>query len=402
MTFSGTTDNTTDLAIDSTAGTVTVGATTANAFAATTTYIDNQSSQYVNATNNTFGGLTPSAGGLADDYIIQNGIIDALDNESYGLVQIVAGNVYITQLNETNYPGSFLNNVPDSIQRGIDAAEANSLGTVNVQAGTYQANSVGSPGGLFVDATAPLSILGPNSGVNPNTGSPNAPAIVVPSATGTDPSADFFVQVFYVMSSDVTIEGFTINGYNSALPDSGIDVGGVDVNAGEGIASYQGVGGITVENNVIENTSYSGVDFYNAVNPAATSDNVISDNKISNVGYDGYLGTPANPSAAGIGVILYNNFYAQVNDNVISSVLVGVQTGNFSNANSDLSFSPSISGNTITSAFQGIFYNLSYTDASAFTISSNTINEADESVQSSCLARSGTASRSRLKGESQA
>ena len=185
--------------------------------------------------------------------------------------------------------------------------------------------------------------------------------------------------MFYLWTSGITIEGFTINGYNSALPNSGINVGGVDVNAGEGIASYQGIGTITVENNVIENFSYTGVDFYNYNNNSgATTDNTISDNDITNIGYDGYL--TSNP---GVGVLLYSNFYAAVTGNVISGLLIGVQTGGFSQANPDSTFSPVISGNQVTSAFSGVFYNQYSSGASSFTISGNTLTAANQSAAES-------------------
>ena len=69
-----------------------------------------------------------------------------------------------------------------------------------------------------------------------------------------------------------------------------------------------------------------------------------------------------------MGVLIYNNFYAQVTNNVINDVYVGVQTGNFSSPNSDSGFAPEISNNNIATRHDGLFYNLHYSAASAFTV----------------------------------
>ncbi len=143
----------------------------------------------------------------------------------------------------------------------------------------------------------------------------------------------------------------------------------------EGIASYEGVGNITIQNNIIQNTSYSGLDLYNYTNSGgATSDNVISHNLIRNLGGGGF--------GWGIGILVYNNFFATIEDNEIDNVRVGIQTGNYYQPNPGEA--ASISNNQIATRRLGIFYNLAYTNASAFTISGNTITAdapaADESL----------------------
>ena len=89
--------------------------TGSNAFLGST-FIDNQSSQYINAVSNTFGGNTPSLANPGDvDYTIQDGVKDAVwYGSSSGLVRIVENNVYVTQANETNLAGA--------IPRGVAAA----------------------------------------------------------------------------------------------------------------------------------------------------------------------------------------------------------------------------------------------------------------------------------------
>ena len=162
--------------------------------------------------------------------------------------------------------------------------------------------------------------------------------------------------------SGVTIDGVTVDGSNPNL--THLDAQTTD-DASEGIVSYTGVGNITVKNNIIENTAYTGVDFYNYNNNGApTANNVITDNLIQNL---------SDAFGFGIGVNLYNNFYAQVTHNVMNDVTVGVQTGNFSQANSDNTFTPEISNNTIAASGVGIFYNLMYDGSSTITVSDNTI-----------------------------
>ena len=238
-----------------------------------------------------------------------------------------------------------------TIQDAIDAVAVG--GTVNVYAGNYAEN-------LAIDKA--LSLLGPNAAIDPNTETRAAEAVLYPATSDPDPSSATCVNMIYVSVSDVTIKGLTIDGDNPTLT-SGVVYNGADIDAIEGIAGYEGVGGIVVENNVIRNLTYSGIDFYNYTNSAATSGNYIRYNKIDNLGGGGY--------GWGLGVLLYNNFYAVVSNNVITRARVGVQTGNFSQANPGVA--ASISDNEITATRLGIFYNLHYSNASPFTIEGNEI-----------------------------
>ncbi len=347
---------------------------TGNTFNVSGGSIVNESATPVDATSgNTFNGLSPSLAGLSDDYTIQNTITDGTNVEGYGLVRIVAGNVYITQLNEANYPGSVLNNVPDSIQRGIDAATANDI--VNVQGGAteYVANSTEIPGELYIGM--PLTLSGAEVGVDPRTGRAGPESTIVPGVSGPDPNASD-QGIIYVGSSNVTIDGFTVDGDNPALT-SGVVLNGADIDAAEGIVSYTGVGNITVQNNIIKNMTYDGIDFYNYSNGAAATDNnTITQNLIENLGGGGY--------GFGVGVLLYNNFYANVTENKIEDVNVGVQTGNFSNADpGDPGTTANISNNDISTYGVGVFYNLMYDASSPFTVQANNITAVNDTTDGS-------------------
>ena len=245
-----------------------------------------------------------------------------------------------------------------TIQAGINAVASG--GTVNVAAGSYIEDVI---------VNKPLALLGPNADINPNTGSRVAEATVIPFTSDPDPFSATSEIVIYVSSSNVTIKGFTVDGDNTGIV-SGITnlVTGPDVDAAEGIVSYEGVGLIMISNNIIKNTSYSGVDFYNYVSSAATADNHIQGNKLQNIGHVAY--------GYGIGVLIYNNFYADISDNVMTDVRVGIQTGNFEQPNPGST--QSLTRNTITSTKKGIFHNLHYSGASPLSISNNIISVQNE------------------------
>ncbi|HKJ27974.1 MAG TPA: sortase [Anaerolineales bacterium] len=237
-----------------------------------------------------------------------------------------------------------------TIQAAIDAASAGD--TINVAAGTYVED-------LAIDKA--LILLGPNSSVNPNTGARVSEAIIHPATSNPDPAV--CTVMAYISVNDVTIKGFTFDGDNPNLT-SGVPIGSADVDACEILAGYEGMGNITVENNILRHSTYSAIDFYNYIVADATSNNYIRYNLIENIGETTYNW--------GIGVLIYNNFYADVTNNVLQNVRVGIQTGNFYQANTGAT--GSISNNTINSWRLGIFHNLWYQNASVIPVSNNTIN----------------------------
>lgn len=238
-----------------------------------------------------------------------------------------------------------------TIQKGIDSVSPN--GTVHVAAGTYVEDPV-------IDKA--LTLLGPNATINPNTGTRVAEAIILPAYSAPDPDEPCELMT-YIEVSGVTIKGFTFDGDNPALT-SGVMIGTADVDACEIIASYEGVGNIVIENNILKHATYSGIDLYNYTNPAATAGNYIQNNLIQNIGETTYNW--------GIGILLYNNFYADVTGNVMEGVRLGIQTGNYYLANPGTT--GSISNNEINAWALGIFHNLWYSAASNMPVSGNTIN----------------------------
>ena len=235
-----------------------------------------------------------------------------------------------------------------TIQGGVDGVVSG--GTVNVAAGTYVEN-------VLVNKS--VTLLGPNANVNPNTGVRGPEAIVVPATTDTAAG-----NVFAVTASDVTIKGFTIDGDNSSLT-GGVVLNGVDVDAANGVSNADTfIDGLRVENNIIKNLYQNGVlGDLTAVGGTPSGDNFIVNNQIDNL--------PSISPVRGRGVLVADNFYAEISGNVLTRVATGIQTDNFFLANPGAV--ASIADNQIDYYARGIFHNLQYQSASTWTISGNDI-----------------------------
>jgi len=235
-----------------------------------------------------------------------------------------------------------------TIQMAISLANNDDI--IKVAPGTYVED-------LFLDKR--LSLRGANYGINPNAGPRLPETILTPAVSDPGGTATIYIDP---AGSGSTIDGFTFNGDNPLLT-SGvlINEGLTDVDAVEAISAYEGLSNVTVQNNIIKNYAYSAIDFYNYYNGGnATSGNLITNNLIKDIRPTGGFG---------IGVLIYNNCYTNITNNVINGTMVGVQTGNFYKA--DPGSSHSISNNTITSYRKGIWYNGSYSNASNHNIENN-------------------------------
>jgi uncharacterized delta-60 repeat protein len=315
----------------------------------------------LDASQVSFGGFVGAAGTVPADlsnyYNTEDKISDYLDVPTVGYVQLNPTNVFVTQLSDTTTNGA--------IQRGINVATSG--GRVNVQAGTF----VGE-----LDIFTSITLAGAQAGIDPNSTPPaaNAQTIVEPDTGDANPFDAGAVLLVYVDANGVTINGVTVDGNNPNIaPNANTPMyGSLYVDASEGIVSYDGLSNITVENNIVENTAYTGVDFYNYDNGGtATSNNTITDNLIQNL---------SDAFGYGVGILMYDNFYAQVTNNVIQNVLVGVQTGNFSQANPTNSFTPEISDNQVAASGVGIFFNLMYDTTSTFTVADNQITAVNSAA----------------------
>ena len=261
-----------------------------------------------------------------------------------------------TVMNSTVYPVHNTSTSLDycTIQEAIDDPLTINGNIIKVDAGTYAENIV---------LNKKLTLKGNNFGINPNTGSRIAESIIVPATSDPDPNSPTAVNIIYLTpaATGSTIDGFIFDGDNTSLT-SAVVINGADIDAIECISGYDGTGDLTISNNILRNVTYAGIDFYNYYNSGGvTSNNYITNNKIDNIAQSPY----------GIGVVIYNNFYAAIENNVMTRVRVGVQTGNFYSANTGAT--NSISTNTIQSERRGIFHNLAYSNATAFDIQNNII-----------------------------
>ncbi len=242
-----------------------------------------------------------------------------------------------------------------TVQGGVDAVAAS--GTVQVAAGNYAEDVV---------IGQPLSLLGPNAGINPNTGARGPEAVINPATSQPNVFAANATVVLYVDANNVTVKGFTVDGDNSALT-STYTVGSANVDAAWGIAS-DAAGSLNIADNIVKNIAYAGMDLENDQSDP-TSGNFVQYNKFDNIGYI--------PDGFGIGLVLQYNFYAVISSNVMTNVRIGLQTGNYYLANPGAD--AAIGDNAFSATQIGIFHNLHYGSASPFTISNNAISFAYES-----------------------
>ena len=215
-----------------------------------------------------------------------------------------------------------------------------------------------------------MTLLGANWNVDPNTGV-RGPETILRPATDDPSYADVMNSntLMRIMADGVVIKGFTLTGENTTFAGAAVR-DGADINAGSGIANEENFApnNLLVENNILKSL-YFGVSLYN-VPATPSSGNLITNNRFENFDSDD------DNLDYGIAVLLYNNAYAGVTNNVMTDATVGIQTGNFHLADPTLDAADrTFSGNTITTDGAGIFHNLHYSGASAFTISGNNISK---------------------------
>ncbi len=227
--FAGSTDNVTDLEIDSSAGAVTIG--DGNQFAATDDYIEDLSSQSFDLssdTSTTFGGanaalLAVNPSNLPTFYAIEDKLVDAIDQTGLGFIRIHADNVFVT-------PNSFLNPAADdtgAIQRAVDVSSDGD--TVNIEAGTYFDNVIVDKSITLDGAGQGLTIIY-SATANPN-----------PEGPGSGSLGGGESDIILVQADDVTITQLTVDGNNPNIS-SGLTSHGVNVDARNGIIENYNAG----------------------------------------------------------------------------------------------------------------------------------------------------------------
>ncbi|MCK4296171.1 MAG: right-handed parallel beta-helix repeat-containing protein, partial [Candidatus Marinimicrobia bacterium] len=202
-----------------------------------------------------------------------------------------------------------------SIQAAIDAATAGD--DIQLPAGTYDSES------FPITISVEVSLLGPNEGIDPNTGTRVTEATIL---------GDIDREVITVQADNVLIDGVTIqNDFNSSQN-------------GDGVLINYNTTGATVQNNIITlNTSYGvwGVMLaYDDASPTL----IVTDATVSNNKFTGFWGGVYVQGCA---------LNTDISDNVMTDVKEGINLGGGTTA--DKTKSTSITGNTITgSAMYGI------------------------------------------------
>jgi CSLREA domain-containing protein len=259
-----------------------------------------------------------------------------------------------------------------TIQGGVNAVTSG--GTVIVRAGTY-------PEAVLINK--PLTLNGAQVGQNANTrftaftGGPANPkadplveSIITAAATAPASGAN---DTLHVMASNVTIDGFVVDGNNAALNQAGATViGGINTDSRRAIQTEDAAGNpfaasnTTVRYNVIQNFAQRGVELINgtASNTApATTGNLITQNRIRNFGLDG--------------IVLAFNASADITFNTVDTndypTEAGIWVQDFLNTGTP--YPINISNNNVTVGqdnFGGIWTNLAYLPT--LNINSNTVN----------------------------
>ena len=205
-----------------------------------------------------------------------------------------------------------------TIQAAIDAAAAGD--TIHVAAGTYAET-------LTVDKQ--VTLLGPNSEINPNTGTRGAEAVIVyPAGLTADK------DLVSVSAAGVTISGFTLDGK--------------DLDAalwGEGI--YSEANNLTVKNNIVKNFRQIGIRSFAGWGGPYYTGALVENNKVTS-------------DVAGI-YYTYSGIYLQgtqgiVKGNVVDSAYRGIQIQPYTNPAATLGV---VENNAFTAYKSPLYFNYS-------------------------------------------
>jgi hypothetical protein len=260
-----------------------------------------------------------------------------------------------------------------TIQAAIDAASATD--TVDVAAGTYAE---------YLEIDKALTLQGPNTGAAGYASSRLPEAKIVPPGDRLADGSNGEPVLLGVRASDVTIDGLEFNGDNPNVDstDSGAaaypDLNGVDVNTNTGILvpAYEGAqyNNVAIRNNIIRNLNWYGIYTGGLAGNSTTlsQGGVIERNYIDNL-----PGSRADNGSSRRGIGMFNEFYADIRDNLITRTRFGIQTGASSVApTGSFPTSYEISGNTIEAERIGIWHNLYDSGTPDFSLDRNAITAA--------------------------
>ncbi|MDZ4754919.1 MAG: hypothetical protein SGJ11_10545 [Phycisphaerae bacterium] len=254
---------------------------------------------------------------------------NTIDDDCNGFIDDVAGSQSTVYLDDdfANLPdgadpdglGPIVAIGCDAFASAAEALEAVAAGgTVVVRPGVYPTN---------LTISRSVTIQGPFAGVCPGTSLDRGDeAVFIPGI-----NAPLGGVIFFIAANNVTIDGITVNGDNPAM-NNGEFFNGVDVNAAAAIGngSYDDAAGaahalqgLTVTNTIIQNFNDVGIPLLGTgTRGEVASGHTIMCNRLDNMQGKNSIGETRT------GIVVLNDAYAMVADNVITRVSIGVQTGN--------------------------------------------------------------------------
>ncbi|HKO36534.1 MAG TPA: Calx-beta domain-containing protein [Pyrinomonadaceae bacterium] len=229
-----------------------------------------------------------------------------------------------------------------TIQGGINGVQSG--GTVIVFAGTYKENPL---------VNKAVTLQGPNVSVS-GSGVRVAEAFVVTNGAQN--------AVFTVTASNVTVDGFTIDGDDPLVTGTTLKSGN-DSNASHGITNHSPltqINSLVVRNNIIKNFGV-GVRLQNS-GAVASMGSVFTRNWFDSIGNFDF----------GYAVNLRNSAYADITDNKMTRVWTGLHTSGSFNLAGPATWT--MSGNEIHSYASGVDYWLQFGAATSLTLNNNQIS----------------------------
>ncbi|MHB1105539.1 MAG: T9SS type A sorting domain-containing protein [Lutibacter sp.] len=267
-----------------------------------------------------------------------------------------SGDLYTTAIGSNANPGTAA--LPfATIQHAINKVAIG--GVIYVDAGIFMEDVVVNKG---------VTLNAVQAGVNPESSLTRGAETVVMSATA-DPINR---SVFILQSSDITIDGFTIDGDNPTITGA-VLLNGSDINAGFGIAKFiepTAHKNLNIRNNIIKNFYRYGV-FIQSTSELPLSGNLITQNHFNNISAQNVDG---NYGRWGRGIGLFGNAYASISQNVFTKVSTAILVSNFDAVSIDNSY---ITGNTMETYRSGIFLSGFSEGANHYEVYNNHISTGD-------------------------
>ncbi len=238
--------------------------------------------------------------------------------------------------------------------------QSNPYDTIHVAAGTYVERTNATTN---LTITKPIAIEGAQVGIDARTRSDAGATIIVPGVAESGLNyGSTNTAVVNIASNGVSLDGLIIDTDNPSIT-TGLGLNGTDPDVSSAV--FAAGNNITIQNTVLRNAIFAGIYADNTDNNHVNTpggDSLIQLNRFTNI---------TNPSTWGIGVYAGDNFYAQITDNLLDQVRVGIQFAENDYAADPGTQMPAVSRNEIHATRTGMFFNLFYANATTWTVSDN-------------------------------